>query len=123
MCTSVDRAVDRLQELCSQLGPINRPGRPTESFASLLEKMIDRYLQRSKIRSLTVDQPVDRQKNFLLIFSNGYFSFCLFLGLFPTTLLGFLLMFSSLINSGTRGKPIKKFEQVFTSIQKDLIKF
>jgi len=36
-----------------------------------------------------------------VIFPNGYIQFCLFLGLFPAALLGFLLMFLSPINSGT----------------------
>ena len=38
---------------------------------------------------------VDRQKNFLLSnFPTAIFYFCLFLGLFPTALLGVLLIFS-----------------------------
>jgi len=58
-------------------------------------------------------------------FSNGYILFCFFLGLFPTTLLGFLLMFLSLINSGNVEKPtrFKKLEKDFTSLQEDLVKF
>jgi len=42
------------------------------------------------------------------------------------TLLGFLLMFSSPINSGTVKKPknkIKKFEKDFTTLQEGLVKF
>jgi len=56
-----------------------------------------------------------------VIFLNGYFSVCLFLSLSSMALLGFLLMFSSPINSETVEKPINKFEQVFINLQQDLI--
>ena len=49
----------------------------------------------------------DRRISFWF-FSNGYIMFCLFLGLFLTALLGFLLMFSSPINSGT----VKKLNKI-----------
>ena len=91
------------------LGPIDRPGRPTESLALWLGKTVDpvdRYPQRSEIRPLAVDrqkifllyfsqwpeskiwplavnQPVDRQKDFLLdFFPTAIFCFVFFWAFF-----------------------------------------
>ena len=117
LCTSIDRAVDRLQELCSRLGLVDRPGLPSKNlalwFGTTVDRPVDRSPQRSKIRLLSVDRPVDRQKTFLLYFiPTAIFYFVFFWGLFPTILLGFLLMFSSHINSGTVGKLNNKISKV-----------
>ena len=127
LCRSTERSTDMHQSAFVHLGrpgdrPTtrallsagsgDRPGWPTESLALWLETMIS-----PTVENLTVgSRPAGRlTEDFLLYFLNGYILFCLFLGLFPTTLLGFLLMYSSPINSGI-------VEKLSNKISKFLIK-
>ena len=63
------------------------------------------------------DRSTDR-KIFFCIFPNDYTLFCLFLGLFPMTLLGLLLIFSSPINSGTIKNSTTRFLKFRSSFYK-----
>ena len=83
----VDRQVDRHRVLLS-----GWEQRLTDRSTAILNG------QKSD-RWRSTDRSTDR-RIFFWIFSNGYILFCLFLGLFPTTLLSFLLIFSSPINVG-----------------------
>ena len=102
VCTSVARPVDRERESCALcFSPVDRTGRPTESFTLWLRPRstvpVDRLLNCRKSdrwRSTGFSQKV-------LTDSNSYiFQTSFVLGFSPTTLLTFVSHFSSPINSG-----------------------
>ena len=103
LCRSIKRSIDMHQsalcalrltvrstdrELCSLVGKNGRPvGRP-----------LSPTVKNPTVGGRPAGRPTEEFS--FVFFSNDYILFCLFLGLFPTALLGFLLMFSSPINSG-----------------------
>jgi len=106
--------------------PVDRQRIFTLWLGTTFDWPVDRFSLRSKIQPLAVDRPIDRQQSFLLSWlPMASFKFVFFLGLVPTALLCFLVLFSSLINSGTMKqlnnkifKPYIKVLQVLASLQK-----
>jgi len=96
----------------------SRPARSTDrEFNSLVgnngrpsDRPLSQIVRNTTIGGRPAGQPTKGFSS--VIFSNGYILFCLFLGLFPTTLLCFLLMFSSPLNSGIMEKLNNKISKV-----------
>jgi len=124
LCRSIERSTNMHQSAFVHFGrPGGRPiaralllvgsGRPPRStdreFSSLVRN-------NGRPTGLSTAIPNGRRsigrRIFFCIFPNGYILFCLFLGLFPTTLLSLLLVFSSPINSGTIKKSSNKISKV-----------
>ena len=95
-----------------RLGPVDRSVDLQRVLLSSWEK---RLTDRSA--AIPIGQKSDRCRSInrrisLWFFPKGYILFCLFLDLFSMTLFGFLLIFSSPINSGTVEKTKKKIQEV-----------
>ena len=102
MCTAiwlVARSTGRLtvqRALLSESGPGRPGGQPVGQCPVSIDRPVDCFPNgRKSDRWRSTGRSTDR-RIFFCIFPNGYIRFCLFLGLFPTTLLGFYSFFHPL---------------------------